>query len=171
MMKNLKKILKDNGMVTAVGDEGGFAPNLASNEDGLKVIMEAICKAGYEPGKDVCLALDVASSEFYKDGKYILYGSAFCSWNHGIALSGKSHYRSEDCGPHRGRQYDRNYGNGYHCSAGNDAGRGISRRYLPDLCHDQLLGSSRAYQGLYGSLPAEKNRRRKEGKKRWNPCS
>lgn len=62
------------GLNTAVGDEGGFAPDLASNEDGLKVIMEAIEKAGYEPGKDICLALDVASSEFYKDGRYILYG-------------------------------------------------------------------------------------------------
>lgn len=71
---SLKNVLKDMSLNTAVGDEGGFAPDLASNEDGLKVIMEAICKAGYEPGKDVCLALDVASSEFYKDGKYILYG-------------------------------------------------------------------------------------------------
>ena len=62
------------GLNTAVGDEGGFAPDLASNEDGLKVIMEAIEKAGYEPGRDVCLALDVASSEFYKDGNYTLYG-------------------------------------------------------------------------------------------------
>ncbi len=70
----LKGVLGGMGLNTAVGDEGGFAPDLASNEDGLKVIMEAIEKAGYEPGKDVCLALDVASSEFYKDGNYILYG-------------------------------------------------------------------------------------------------
>ena len=59
-------------MNTAVGDEGGFAPNLSGNEEGLKVIMAAIEKAGYVPGKDISLALDVASSEFYKDGKYIL---------------------------------------------------------------------------------------------------
>ena len=70
----LKSVLGGMGLNTAVGDEGGFAPDLASNEDGLKVIMEAIEKAGYEPGRDVCLALDVASSEFYKDGNYILYG-------------------------------------------------------------------------------------------------
>lgn len=61
-------------MNTAVGDEGGFAPNLSGNEEGLKVIMAAIEKAGYVPGKDISLALDVASSEFYKDGKYILSG-------------------------------------------------------------------------------------------------
>lgn len=71
---SLKGVLNGMGLNTAVGDEGGFAPDLASNEDGLKVIMEAIEKAGYEPGKDICLALDVASSEFYKDGRYILYG-------------------------------------------------------------------------------------------------
>lgn len=71
---SLKGVLNGMGLNTAIGDEGGFAPDLASNEDGLKVIMEAIEKAGYEPGKDICLALDVASSEFYKDGRYILYG-------------------------------------------------------------------------------------------------
>lgn len=71
---SLKGVLNGMGLNTAVGDEGGFAPDLASNEDGLKVIMEAIEKAGYEPGKDICLALDVASSEFYKDSRYILYG-------------------------------------------------------------------------------------------------
>ena len=70
----LKSVLKHMGMNTAVGDEGGFAPNLPTNEDGLKVIMDAIRQAGYEPGKDICLALDVASSEFYKHGKYILAG-------------------------------------------------------------------------------------------------
>lgn len=70
----LKGVLKEMGLNTAVGDEGGFAPNLATNEDGLKVIMEAIRKANYEPGKDICLALDVASSEFYKHGKYVLAG-------------------------------------------------------------------------------------------------
>ena len=71
---SLKHVLKAMNMNTAVGDEGGFAPNLSTNEDGLKVIMEAIEKAGYVPGKDICLALDVASSEFYKDGQYILHG-------------------------------------------------------------------------------------------------
>ena len=70
----LKNILKERGLATSVGDEGGFAPNLASNEEGFKLIMEAITKAGYTPGVDVCLAIDVAASEFYKDGKYNLVG-------------------------------------------------------------------------------------------------
>ena len=70
----LKGILKDRGLATSVGDEGGFAPNLSSNEEGFKLIMEAITKAGYTPGVDVCLAIDVAASEFYKDGKYNLVG-------------------------------------------------------------------------------------------------
>ncbi|PIE82712.1 MAG: phosphopyruvate hydratase [Candidatus Contendobacter odensis] len=68
----LKKVLHDQGMNTAVGDEGGFAPNLPSNEAALDVVMEAIAKAGYAPGKDIYLALDCASSEFFKDGKYVL---------------------------------------------------------------------------------------------------
>ncbi len=68
----LKKILKDQGMSTAVGDEGGFAPNLKSNEEALKVIIEAVERAGYKPGRDIGLALDAAANEFYKDGKYIL---------------------------------------------------------------------------------------------------
>jgi enolase len=68
----LKKILKEKGLNIAVGDEGGFAPNLESNEEALKFIMSAIEAAGYVPGKDIGLALDVAASEFYKDGKYIL---------------------------------------------------------------------------------------------------
>ncbi|MDT8442706.1 MAG: phosphopyruvate hydratase, partial [Desulfuromonadales bacterium] len=68
----LKKVLKDKGYNTAVGDEGGFAPDLKSNEEALEVIMDAIKAAGYKPGEDVLLALDVASSELYKDGKYIL---------------------------------------------------------------------------------------------------
>ena len=61
----LKKVLKDKGHVTAVGDKGGFAPNLSSNEEPLQVIVEAIKAAGYVPGKDICLAMDVAASEFY----------------------------------------------------------------------------------------------------------
>ena len=70
----LKSILKDRGLATSVGDEGGFAPNLSSNEEGFKLIMDAIIKAGYNPGVDVCLGIDVAASEFYKDGKYNLQG-------------------------------------------------------------------------------------------------
>ena len=68
----LKKVLKDKGYNTAVGDEGGFAPNLSSNEEALQVIMQAIMAAGYQAGTDVLLALDVAASEFYSDGKYRL---------------------------------------------------------------------------------------------------
>ncbi len=67
---NLKSILKKEGMVTAVGDEGGFAPRLASNEQAIQRIMSAIEAAGYEPGKQVALGMDCAASEFYKDGKY-----------------------------------------------------------------------------------------------------
>ena len=66
----LKKILHDRDLATSVGDEGGFAPNLQSNEEGLKVIIEAIEKAGYKPGKDIFIALDAASCSFYKNGKY-----------------------------------------------------------------------------------------------------
>ena len=72
----LKGVLKIKGYNTAVGDEGGFAPNLNSNEEALEVIMEAIVKAGYKPGDDVLLALDVASSELYKDGVYTLENEA-----------------------------------------------------------------------------------------------
>jgi enolase len=68
----LKGIIASMGESTALGDEGGFAPNLKDNEEPIKVIMEAISKAGYEAGKDIMIALDVASSEFYKDGKYVL---------------------------------------------------------------------------------------------------
>jgi enolase len=72
----LKGVLKGKGYNTAVGDEGGFAPNLKSNEEALQVIMEAIENAGYKPGDDVLLALDVASSELYRDGKYHLENEA-----------------------------------------------------------------------------------------------
>ena len=71
---NLKKVLNEKGLATGVGDEGGFAPDLQSNTEGFELIMEAIRKAGYEPGKDVCMGIDVAASEFYKDGKYELVG-------------------------------------------------------------------------------------------------
>ena len=70
----LKSVLKDKGLNTAVGDEGGFAPNLASNAEALAVIKIAVAKAGYELDKDITLALDCAASEFYKDGKYDLSG-------------------------------------------------------------------------------------------------
>ncbi|WP_122562992.1 phosphopyruvate hydratase, partial [Pseudomonas viridiflava] len=68
----LKAVLKARGLNTAVGDEGGFAPNLASNEEALSAIAEAVSNAGYKLGTDVTLALDCAASEFYKDGKYKL---------------------------------------------------------------------------------------------------
>ena len=68
----LKKVLHDKGMNTAVGDEGGFAPDLPSNESAIEIILEAIDKAGYEAGKDIFIGIDAASSEFYKDGLYDL---------------------------------------------------------------------------------------------------
>jgi enolase len=70
----LKNVLKAQGLATGVGDEGGFAPQLRSNEDALKLIVDAIQKAGYKPGDDVAIALDPASSEFFKAGKYVLKG-------------------------------------------------------------------------------------------------
>jgi enolase len=69
---SLKRLLKEKGMSTAVGDEGGFAPDFSSNEEAIKVIMDAITAAGYQPGKDIGLAMDVAATEFYVDGKYFL---------------------------------------------------------------------------------------------------
>ena len=68
----LKKVLSAKGMNTAVGDEGGFAPDLSSNEEAIQVILEAIEAAGYKAGEDIMIAIDAASSEFYKDGKYVL---------------------------------------------------------------------------------------------------
>jgi enolase len=70
----LKKILHDRGLSTAVGDEGGFAPDLASNEEAITLLMEAIEKAGFTPGSDISLALDPASTEFFVDGSYVLSG-------------------------------------------------------------------------------------------------
>ena len=70
----LKKVLHDRGLSTAVGDEGGFAPNLDSNEEAVQLLVEAIEKAGFTPGTDLAIALDPASSEFYRDGKYVLAG-------------------------------------------------------------------------------------------------
>ena len=69
---SLKRLLKEKKMNTAVGDEGGFAPDFSSNEQAIKVIMDAISAAGYQPGKDIGLAIDAAASEFYVDGKYFL---------------------------------------------------------------------------------------------------
>ena len=74
IFQTLKTILKKKGLNTAVGDEGGFAPNLGSNEEALTIIMQAITESGYRPGKDVLLALDVASSEFFDKGKYQFEG-------------------------------------------------------------------------------------------------
>ncbi len=70
----LKGVLHDRGLSTAIGDEGGFAPNLGSNEEALQLLMEAIEKAGFTPGDDISLTMDVAASEFFKDGKYELAG-------------------------------------------------------------------------------------------------
>ena len=69
---NLKAILKAKSLSTAVGDEGGFAPNLSRNEEAIEIIIAAIEKAGYKPGKDIAIVLDPAASEFYQDGKYLL---------------------------------------------------------------------------------------------------
>jgi len=69
---NLAKVLKGRGLATTVGDEGGFAPNLSSNEEAIEVILEAIEKAGYKAGVDIFLGMDAASSEYYQDGKYVL---------------------------------------------------------------------------------------------------
>ncbi len=74
VFQSLKKLLESKGFSTTVGDEGGFAPNLPNHEAAIQYILEAIDKAGYQPGADVVLALDCASSEFYKDGRYILDG-------------------------------------------------------------------------------------------------
>jgi enolase len=70
----LKKVIHDRGLSTAVGDEGGFAPNLASNEDAIRILIEAIEKAGYAPGADIAIAMDPAMSELYRDGAYHLTG-------------------------------------------------------------------------------------------------
>jgi enolase len=72
----LSQVLSDKGLLTGVGDEGGFAPNLESNQAALEFLMTAIEKAGYKPGEEVALALDVAASEFYKDGQYVYEGAA-----------------------------------------------------------------------------------------------
>ncbi len=79
IFQTLKKLLKKRGLNTAVGDEGGFAPNLGKNEEALTIILQAVTESGYTPGVDVYLALDVASSEFYKDGAYAFEGKRLSS--------------------------------------------------------------------------------------------
>lgn len=76
---NLKKLLDEKGFSTSIGDEGGFAPNLENNEEPIKLILQAIENAGYVAGKDIKIALDIAASEFYKDGVYTLEGKEFSS--------------------------------------------------------------------------------------------
>ncbi len=76
---HLKKVLQSRGLATAVGDEGGFAPDLPSNEAAIEVILEAVAAAGYQAGEDIYLALDVAASEFYREGKYHLAGKVMTS--------------------------------------------------------------------------------------------
>lgn len=92
---SLKSVLSAKGLSTAVGDEGGFAPNLGSNEEALVVIKEAVSKAGYELGKDITLALDCASSEFYKDGQYDLSGEG-----KQFDAAGFADYLAELCAKH-----------------------------------------------------------------------
>jgi len=70
----LKALLHDRGLSTALGDEGGFAPNLATNEDAVRLLIEAVEKAGYTPGEQIAVALDVASTELFEDGRYVLPG-------------------------------------------------------------------------------------------------
>src|SRR5439155_9014901 len=70
----LKALLKERGLATALGDEGGFAPNLPSNEDALALLLAAIERAGYTPGDEIALALDVAATELFTDGRYVLAG-------------------------------------------------------------------------------------------------
>jgi enolase len=70
----LKKVCHDKGLSTAIGDEGGFAPNLASNEEAVQLLVAAIEQAGYTPGEQIAIAMDAASSEFYRDGSYVLAG-------------------------------------------------------------------------------------------------
>ena len=84
---NLKKVLKTKGYAVGVGDEGGFAPNLSSEEEALDVIVEAIKKAGYKPGKDIVLALDVASTEMYEEAKKIGKGGSYYFWKTDKLLS------------------------------------------------------------------------------------
>ncbi len=76
----LKKILKEKGLATSVGDEGGFAPNLGSNQEALDLLLQAVEAAGYRPGEDIVLAIDAAASAFYRDGKYVLAAEGGEPW-------------------------------------------------------------------------------------------
>ena len=86
---NLKKVLKDKNLVTAVGDEGGFAPKLANDEEGLKVIVEAVKKAGYRPGDDIAISMDVASSEMYNEAEKIGKNGKYYFWKTGEVYTSK----------------------------------------------------------------------------------
>lgn len=81
---NLKKVLKEKGLSTAVGDEGGFVPNVKDEDEALSIIIEAINKAGYKPGEDVCLALDIAATEMYEEAKKIGKEGEYCFWKIGV---------------------------------------------------------------------------------------
>jgi len=98
---NLKKVLKERGLNTSVGDEGGFAPNLGSNEEALALIADAISAAGYTLGKQVFLALDVASSEFYSNGAYQFGGESKTLTDRGGYLS--THDQGDPVGRGTGR--------------------------------------------------------------------
>jgi enolase len=76
---SLSKVLKEKKLLSGVGDEGGYAPNLESNQEALDLLMQAIDKAGYKPGEQIALAMDVAANEFYQDGQYVYDGSAHCA--------------------------------------------------------------------------------------------
>ncbi len=89
---SLKKLIHDRGMSTAVGDEGGFAPSVASHEAAIQLILEAIDRAGYEPGRQIALGLDCASSEFYRDGRYHLAGEGL-----ELDAAGRTHLRATWC--------------------------------------------------------------------------
>ncbi len=94
----LKKLCDGEGFPTTVGDEGGFAPNLSSHEEALKLILEAVSAAGYIPGEDVLLAMDCASSEFYRDGKYHLSAEGLALSSEELpSSSGQTGGRIPDC--------------------------------------------------------------------------
>ncbi|HEY4713401.1 MAG TPA: phosphopyruvate hydratase, partial [Aquirhabdus sp.] len=125
---SLKSVLKKQGLNTAVGDEGGFAPNLRSNEEAITVILQAVEQAGYKAGKDIMLALDCAATEFYKNGQYVLAGEGNKSFsNHQFAdyLAGLA------------RQYPI-----ISIEDGLDEGDWDGWKYLTDICGDkvQLVG-------------------------------
>jgi enolase len=111
---SLKKVLKSKGLSTAIGDEGGFAPNLPSNEAAIEAIVEAIQAAGYRPGVDVFIALDPAASELYEDGKYNLKGNVEAAYRAAgpqTATGRRRHIRYQhQVHPARHRQRNRELG-------------------------------------------------------------